>query len=66
MAIQKEIIHAGLRLKHPSGAIATTALEDLHRLKETTLRQISFLQDQIKRIDADIARVEAFRKTPRA
>lgn len=58
MPIEKQIIHAGMRLKHPSGVEVTTTLEDLHNLKDFNLRSISFFQEQIRLIDADIAQVE--------
>jgi len=58
----REIIKEGLRIKHPSGVVATTRLEDLKRLREITQGFIAMNNQQLKMIDDDIARVEAFRK----
>lgn len=63
MPIEKEFIHAGMRIKHPSGVTVTHALEDLQKLKEFNQRSIAFFQEQNKLIDADIARVKAAKKT---
>ncbi len=60
--MQKTFIKAGMRIKHPSGVIATTALKELHGLREFNLRTIDFHKEQIRMIDEDIAQVEAFGK----
>jgi uncharacterized FlgJ-related protein len=62
MPMKIEHIHAGLRIKHPSGVVVVTALAQLRKVKESTLRQIAFLQQQVNFIDADIAKVEEKRK----
>jgi len=62
MKMQKEYIKEGMRIKHPSGVTVTTSLENLLRLKEFKQKAISFFQDGINLIDADIAKIEAVRK----
>ena len=63
MHMEKEYIAAGLRIKHPSGVVVVEALGNMRKVKESTLRQIAFLQNQVKLIDADITKVEAIRKS---
>ena len=63
MPIQKELIREGMRLRHPSGVVTTTAIGELQKLREFTLRSISFFQKQIKMINTNIERLEALRKT---
>lgn len=64
MPMHKTFIKAGMRIKHPSGVIATTALKELHGLREFYLRSIEFYKEQIRMVDTDIARVEAVGKKP--
>jgi hypothetical protein len=59
MAMQKEYIKEGMRIKHPSGVVCTTTLENLYALRKFNQESIAFLQEQIKMIDDDIAKVEA-------
>ncbi len=60
--MHKTFIKAGMRIKHPSGVITTTALKELRGLRESNLRSIDFFKEQIRMIDEDIARVEAVGK----
>ena len=62
MSMQKTFIKAGMRIKHPSGVIATTALKELRGLRESYLRSIDFFKEQIRMVDEDIAQVEAVGK----
>ena len=58
MELKKEYIHGGMRIKHPSGVVVVHKKADLLRLKEHTQRSITFLQDQERMIDEDIAAVD--------
>ena len=62
MPMKRQVIHAGIRIKHPSGVTTTTALENLRNHRAATQEMIKFMQEQLRMIDDDIARVEAFRK----
>jgi len=58
MPIKKEIIRGGMRLTHPSGAVAITTLESLQKQKEITRGFINSLQEQIKLIDKNIQEIK--------
>ena len=59
MSIQKTFVNNTMRIKHPSGVIATHTIKDLEDLKELTNQSIVFLQQQIALIDADISLVKS-------
>jgi len=60
---KKEFIRGGIRIKHPSGVEAVTQLTDMKRARETLKGFLDFHTQQLRDLDADIARVEAASKT---
>ena len=61
--IKREFIGGGMRIRHPSGVTVTHTIEDLRRLKEFNQQVIDLAQEQIGRIERDMAEVEAQGKT---
>jgi len=61
--IRKEFVGGGMRIRHPSGVTVTHTIEDLRRLKEFNQQVIDLAQEQIRRIERDMAEVEAQRET---
>jgi len=60
--INREIIRGGIRIRHPSGVEAVTSLEDLKKLRENIKGFIDFQYQQLRDLDADIAKVEILNK----
>jgi len=57
--IKKEATAEGMKLTHPSGVISLLTTEQLQRMKDLNLEEISRLQGMIARLDANIAAVQA-------
>lgn len=62
MPIKYEPIHEGIRLTHPSGLITITTLGNLKKLRLHALEMIDFLSGQLKLVDEQIEKVDAYHR----